>query len=171
MKTKVTIIVLAMVSFFSCNCLASDNARADKTRFNSLLRELRTAEAEYHNVVKQAMSEKQNDDQTSLETKSKVMALSDKRDRLMDRLTIISLRHGWEIPDNKDSKNINDIPDEKQRIFAPADEVIRERFAQQAKKIAESITLPVISMKPKNKDPKKEKILFIFPKESQTAKK
>lgn len=169
MKTKVTLIVLVVVSFFNCNCLASDDARADKTRFNSLVRELRTVEAEYHQVVKQAVSEKKKDNQASLETKSRMMFLSDKRDRIMDRLTIISLRHGWDIPDNKDSKNIDDIPDEKQRIFARADEVIRESFTQQAKKIAESITLPVISMEPKDKSP--EKTLFIFPKESQTAKK
>jgi len=171
MKTKVNMIVLIVVSLFSCHALAADDARADKTRFNSLLRELRTVEAEYNNVIKQAMSEKQKDDQTSLETKSKIMGLSDKRDRIMDRLTIISLRHGWEIPDGKDDQNSSNMSDEKKRIFAPADEVIRERFAQQAKKIAEGIALPVISIKTQASETKKEKTLFGSSKESETAKK
>ena len=171
MKTKVSMIVLAVVSLFSCHVFAADDARADKTRFNSLLRELRIVEAEYNNTINQAMSEKHQDDQTSLETKSKIMALADKRDRILDRLTIISLRHGWEIPDSKNDQNGSKVSDEKKRIFAPADEVIRERFAQQAKKIAEGITLPIISINSQAKEIKKEKTPLGPSKEVKTAKK
>ncbi len=171
MKTRLTVIALTFVSFFGCQVFAADDARTDKTRFQGLLRELTTVEAEYDNTIRQAMSEKKEGDQISLETKSKIVALGDKRDRIMDRLTIISLRHGWDIPDGKDGLDKSNIPDEKKRIFAPADEVIRERFTLQARKIAEGTTLPIITLDSHEEKTSKEKASNTSSKASIAVKK
>ena len=125
-----------------------EDAAADRSRYQSLLREIQSVEADYHRFQNQAFIEAKTDGDASLETKSRLLALSDKRQRIMDRLLLLSLRHGWDIPDPEmpAASGTPQVLDEKQRIFAPADEIIRQKFAEEARRIAARIKLPVISV-------------------------
>ena len=91
----------------------------------------------------------------SLETKSRLMSVANKRDRLVNRIMLLALRHGWAMPGTERLQEESDeIPDERQRIFEPADRMIKERFARDTRRIAAKIALPLISIqtvKPRKK--------------------
>ena len=105
-----------------------EDTTVDRSRYQSLLREIQSVEADYQKLQNQAFVEAKTKGDASLETKSRLLALSDKRQRIMDRLLLLSLRHGWDIPD-PEMPAVSGTPqvlDEKQRIFAPADEIIKQ---------------------------------------------
>lgn len=169
MKTK--IIVASMIGFLmlgSSGAPADSNAnsndvKADRIRYQKLLREIKSVDAEYSRVLQQAVSETKKDGKASLETKSRLLALSDKRDRIVNRLTLLSLRHGWEVPlTNRSDVNASQVLDEKQRVFEPADEMVKQKFAEEARRIASSITLPIISIESEKEDVKEKKKWVIF---------
>ena len=71
---------------------------ADKVRYQNLCRDIKVIDADHAKAMKQAVSETEKDGSASLETKSRLLSLRDRRDRLVDRVTLIALRHGWKIP-------------------------------------------------------------------------
>ena len=152
MKKIVTItfgVVLLVVSITRAGVQTGrEDATADKSRYHRLLREIKSVEADYHKVQNQAFIEAKSEGKASLETKSRLLAISDKRRRIMDRLLLMSLRHGWDIPDPEmpAASGITQPLDDKERVFAPADEIIKEKFAQEAHRIAAQVKLPVISL-------------------------
>jgi len=152
MKKIVTItfgVVLLAVSVTRAGVqTGQEDATADKSRYHRLLREIKSVEADYHKVQNQAFIEAKSEGKASLETKSRLLALSDKRRRIMDRLLLLSLRHGWDLPDPEmpTASGTTRPLDDKERVFAPADEIIKEKFAQEAQRIAAKIRLPVISV-------------------------
>ena len=122
----------------------------DKTRYRALIREVQSVEVELSKIQDLAVKEVKQQGEASLETKSNLQSLENKRNRLMDRLLMLSLRYGWDIPDRNAPVNssVKDSTEERDRIFAPADEIIKKRFAQEAREIAGQLKLPLISLHP-----------------------
>lgn len=118
---------------------------ADKARYQNLMREIKAIEVDHARTLKQAMSETQATGAASLETKSRLLSLRDRRDRLIDRVTLIALRHGWKIPGTQMGQPAEqEMPEGQRRIFEPADQMIRDRFAKHARAIVARVPLPVI---------------------------
>jgi len=127
---------------------AGPQERADKATYNRLLQEVKRIETDYSALLDRAMSEaRQGDGVASLETQSRLIALRNERDRVMQRLWIVALRHGWEVPSISPSDNeLADIPSEEEEVFRGAEFLIKARFSEEARRIACAVILPVISV-------------------------
>jgi hypothetical protein len=131
----------------------SEDVRADRARYQSLLREVRSVDSDYAKTLQQALNETKTNGEASLEIKSRLLSLTDKRDRLINRVTLIALRHGWEIPGSEPpGVNSAPVPDDRQRVFESADQMIRDRFASDARRIASKIKLPVVPIESVRQD-------------------
>lgn len=145
----------------------SEDVAADRVRYRRLLQEIKSVDAEYGRAMQQAISEAKKEGKATLETKSRLLALTDKRDRILNRITLLSLRHGWDLPES-DSPNdtATEIPDERERVFEPAEQMIKQKFAQDASRIAKIVSLPIVSIESVRQDKlakkNKEKKWFIF---------
>ena len=125
----------------------SKDETSDRMRYQKLMREMKSADAEYNKALKGAVLETEREGKASLETKSRLMSLANKRDRLVNRIMLLALRHGWAMPGTERPQEESDgVPDERQRIFEPADRMIKERFARDTRRIAAKIALPLISI-------------------------
>jgi len=160
MKTKniILIAVIAVLVGTSISFADSADVRADRSRYEGLLREIRKIDAEYSQVLKKAMEEAKEKDNgsASLETKSRLLALTEKRDRTINRLTILSLRHGWEMPDTSTPEATEQIPDERQRVFEPAEQIIKDTFSKEASRIAKTVALPLVPLESQQQNDKKK---------------
>ena len=129
--------------------IASETAeeRRDRATYNGLLNELNKVRAEYARALRTAVQEaKANGGKASLEAQSGVLAARNKADRVHERLTLLALRHGWEIPEvDLSSGTVQPVQTEDQKIFQPAKHLIVERFAEDARRIAAVVRLPVLS--------------------------
>ena len=127
---------------------AGPQERADRGTYNRLLQEVKGIEADYSAALDRAMNEaREGDGQASLETQSRLIALRNERDRVMQRLWIVALRHGWKVPGISPSDDeLADIPSEEEEVFKGAEFVIKARFADEARRIAGTVALPVISV-------------------------
>ena len=148
MNATKLIAVLAMVTWGSL-ALAAGTAeeRRDRATYNGLLGELNGARAEYGGALRAAVREaRANGGKASLEAQSRVLAARNRADRAHERLTLLALRHGWEIPEvNLSSGTAQPVQTEDQRIFQPARRLIVEQFAEDARRIAAAVRLPVLS--------------------------
>ena len=127
----------------------SQDSAADRTKYRSLVREVRSVEAEYTKIQDLAVREVKTNGDATLETKSRLQSLENQRGRIMDRLLLLSLRYGWDIPDRSMpiGESAQPSTEDRDRIFAPADEIIKKRFVEEARKIASRVRLPIISLR------------------------
>lgn len=158
---NVRAMILSMAALFMLGASwvgAASNPRledeaADRARYQGLLRDIKSVDAQYSKALRQALFETQNDGKASLETKSQLLSLRDKRDRIINRITLIALRHGWEIPTgDQPDLSASRIPDERERVFEPAEQMIKDKFALDARRIAGRLNLPVIPIEAVRKD-------------------
>lgn len=131
----------------------SDDERSDRRVFERLGRELRQVEVNYLKVEDRAMAEARasEDGKASLETRSELIALRNQRDRLLNRMTLLALRWGWDAPMPDFERPVETEPAERERteweaIFEPADRILRSRFEAESREIARRIRLPVITI-------------------------
>jgi len=161
-KTLITVVLALLVLSLPSVTFAQTNEKAksvqaDKGRYKQLLRDIKKIDAEFTKVRNQAVAEAKKDGKASLETKSRLIALSDKRDRYLNRIMLISLRHGWEMPSSEvPDTNNSQFQSEKEEIFQAANDMIKQQFEQEARQIAKTIALPIIS-KNTLKETKQEK--------------
>ncbi len=124
--------------------------QVDLISFNRLLTQIRQIDHEYDLTVRKGMREaRDHGGKARVESLATLLSLRDRRDRVMARLTLLGLRHGWELPGSSapgDNKLIAP-PSPRQEIFNPADRIIKERFAVEAHRIANALDLPVISLR------------------------
>ncbi len=74
--------------------------QADRALLYRLIRQVRRIDRDSEELMLQAMAEARNNGGSAEpETKARILSLRDERDRLFSRLLILSMRHGWEIPD------------------------------------------------------------------------
>ncbi len=149
--TTLASIILAVVALTSASASAQGSGeRADRVTFNRLIQQIQRTDVDYAKAMQVGMEEaRQADGSPSATTQADLLSLRDQRDRLMNRLVLISVRHGWDIPDFNTPavQQHMTIVTEKDRIFAPAQDAIKSRFKQEAIEIASKLTLPVISVR------------------------
>ena len=149
---QLTMLITGTVVLVASSVQAMTDQRdsiTDKTKYRSLVREIRSVEMDYAKTQNQAVNEVKRDGSASLDTKSSLQSIEGKRNRIMDRLLMLSLRYGWDIPDRNMpiDKPVSDPADDRDRIFASADEIIKKKFVKEAREIAGRIKLPLISVK------------------------
>ena len=121
----------------------------DKVRYRSLTRQIREIDRKYNQILKVAMDEAHGSEsgEASLETQAELLALKGQRDRLNDRVTVLALRHGWDLPGldvNKDDGRTASSGTEE--VFAASAAIVRQGFVRDAREIAGRIELPVITL-------------------------
>jgi len=158
--THVTAFLVLVAGLLTClSGLAAEPEQAqDKVVFDQLADELRELHAKAGGTLTKALAEaRDNGGEASLSTKADVLAIRDQIDRKTSRLTLISLRHGWEVPrfaaEKKEQKAV-DPTSRKDEIFGAVDHMIRAAFSREAAQIAAKVRLPVISVKAEGKEAK-----------------
>ena len=61
-------------------------------------------------------------------------------------MTLLALRHGWDLPGSQATETVPEENHEAQRIFEPADLMIKRQFAHDSRRIVGRISLPMISV-------------------------
>lgn len=150
-RTTMAIIIMAAFALTSAPASAQGlGERTDRITFNRLIHQIQRTDADYAKTMQTGMKEaRESDGSPSVGILMDLLSLRDQRDRLMNRLVLISVRHGWDIPDfnTPTVQKHASIVTEKDRIFAPAQNAIKSRFKQEAIEIASRLTLPVISVR------------------------
>ncbi len=122
--------------------------QADLVTYNRLLTQVKQIDGDYAQTLNRAMRQaRANGGQSDLSTLANLLALRDNRDRVMARLTILGLRHGWDLPDSQSafSTEAIQVRTASQQVFEPAEQIVKARFAEEAEQIAAAIKLPVIT--------------------------
>ena len=148
--------MIVMMTVLAIFCVAAPMARAedkdartDKAVFRQLVRETTETHRQYSTAYHRGVGEaRKNGGTASPETKATLLSLRDEIDRKTNRILLIALRHGWEIPwfdlDNPGAPT--EPKSRKEEVLAPADALIRTAFAQEARALAASVRLPVVSI-------------------------
>lgn len=124
-------------------------AVVDRRVYSRLTEQVRQVDVGLARVLAEAMKEaRQGNGRASVETQSRLLGLREKRDRVLSRLTIVSLRHGWPMPSQNPPAAAKPGPKPRREgVLEPAAVMIRARFAAESQRIAASVKLPVISVK------------------------
>jgi hypothetical protein len=121
--------------------------QADLVTYNRLLTQVKQIDRDYTQTLNRAMRQaRASGGQSDLSTLADLLALRDNRDRVMARLTMLGLRHGWDLPDSQSAFSTKEIKlkTASEQVFEPAEQIIKARFAEEAEQIAAAIKLPVI---------------------------
>ena len=123
--------------------------QADRALLYRLIRQVRRIDRDSEELMIQAMAEaRSNGGSAEPETKARILSLRDERDRIFARLLILSMRHGWEIPDfDTPTVSRSSRHEAEKSVFGAADALVNQRFAADARRIAATLPLPVISLK------------------------
>ncbi len=122
--------------------------QADRALLYRLIRQVRRIDRDAEELMIQAMAEaRSNGGSAEPETKARILSLRDERDRLFSRLLILSMRHGWDIPDfDKPTVSRSSRHEAQQSVFGAVDAMVNQRFVGDAKRIAATLPLPVVSL-------------------------
>lgn len=123
--------------------------KADRALLNRLVRQVRRVDRDTEELMDKAMSEaRDNGGSADPATKARLLSLRDERDRLFSRMLILSMRHGWEIPDiDKPTVGKSSRQEAEHSVFGAIDTLVNRRFAAEARRIAATLPLPVVSLK------------------------
>ena len=122
--------------------------QADRALLYRLIRQVRRIDRDSEELMLQAMAEARNNGGSAEpETKARILSLRDERDRLFSRMLILSMRHGWEIPDfDKPTVSRSSRQEAQNSVFGAVDSMVNKRFAADARRIAATLSLPVVSL-------------------------
>ncbi len=122
--------------------------QADRAQLYRLVRQVRRIDRDSEQLMDQAMAEaRTNGGSADPVTKARMLSLRDQRDRLFSRLLILSMRHGWEIPDfDKPTVSRSRRQESEQSVFGAIDVLVNRRFAADAMRLAATLPLPVVSL-------------------------
>lgn len=122
--------------------------QGDRLMLNRLIRQVKRIDRETEELMDQAIAEaRDNDGKADRETKARLLSLRDERDRVFSRMLILSMRHGWEIP-AFDEPAVEPSPrkESEDSIFGAIDVLVQRRFAEDARRLVQTLTLPVVSL-------------------------
>ncbi len=124
------------------------NDQADRAQLYRLVRKVRRIDRDSEQLMDQAMAEaRSNGGSADPVTKARMLSLRDERDRLFSRMLILSMRHGWEIPDiDKPTVNRSSRQESVESVFGAIDVLVTRRFAADARRLTATLPLPVISL-------------------------
>jgi hypothetical protein len=147
--------IVSLTLLFTCLAtptfasMAPDN-RSDRAVYNRLLNDLRQVDREYSQTLGQAMrAARTNSGQAGLETEGKLISLRDRRDRLINRISMIALRHGWDLPSSElpdAAAAIEEPPTPTDETFRGGRQIVHRQFHSESQYLAKSVQLPVISL-------------------------
>ncbi len=122
--------------------------QADRAQLYRLVRKVRRIDRDSEQLMDQAMAEaRSNGGSADPVTKARMLSLRDERDRLFSRMLILSMRHGWEIPDiDKPTVNRSSRQESVESVFGAIDVLVNRRFAANAMRLAATLPLPVVSL-------------------------
>lgn len=146
-RMTVNTVVLA-VMLLTCSqngFAATDERRSDQVVYRQLARDIQRIDRQYAKVLETAKAEARNSGKQNLELEAELLGLRDRRDRSMDRLMLLALRHGWEIPDFTPDASPSRASG-KEAIFAGSRTIIREEMKREADEIASELWLGVITL-------------------------
>ncbi len=128
--------------------VVQSTAQADRAMLYRLVRQVRRIDRDSEQLMDQAMAEaRTNGGSADPVTKARILSLRDQRDRLFSRMLILSMRHGWEIPDfDKPTVNASSRQESEQSVFGAIDVLVNRRFAADARRLAATLPLPVVSL-------------------------
>ncbi|MEL6330105.1 MAG: hypothetical protein AAFR38_10615 [Planctomycetota bacterium] len=120
----------------------------ERQEYRTLTRQLIKLDREYQALLDDAFDEARSSEsgEASMERRAEILNLRDERDRVSQRLQLLALRHGWDLPslDDPSASTENEIEiSGREQIFAPASGVIATRAQAEALSIAERIPLPL----------------------------
>ena len=123
--------------------------QADRAQLYRLVRQVRRIDRDSEQLMDQAMAEARgNGGSADPVTKVRMLSLRDQRDRLFSRLLILSMRHGWAIPDiNTPTVSKSSRQEATDSVFGAIDTLVNRRFAAEARRIVATLPMPVISLK------------------------
>ncbi len=123
--------------------------KADKALLNRLIRQVRRIDRDTAELMDKAMDEARNGGGSAEPvTKAQLLSLRDERDRLFSRMLILSMRHGWPIPDiNTPIVSKSSREEARHSVFGAIDTLVNRRFAAEAMRIAVTLPMPVVSLK------------------------
>ncbi len=159
LKSFAVLGALVTVLTLSTSVGGQSNASAltDQITYNRLLTQVNQLDHQYAAEMQNAMSiARQHGGEPDLETKARLLSIRDQRDRIMSRLTLLALRHGWDLPyggSNGKSTAATPPPVPHQEVFEAADHLIRARFKQEAARIARTVDLPMVARPSRFGDP------------------
>lgn len=147
------IVCAILVALFAASAAHAQNQhdeRSDRTVYNRLVQQFRQVDAEYAQAESQALHEARgNKGEPSLESQARLISLRDRRDRITDRIAVIALRWGWEVPTPQQAAQDNPARPRlsaRDEVFEPARYIIQARFEDESRRIAREVVLPVISL-------------------------
>ncbi|MEM0983710.1 MAG: hypothetical protein AAGI17_07165 [Planctomycetota bacterium] len=130
-----------------------DAPASERAKYRRLERDIRKIDFDYEKLLQKSIEDAQNseDGEVSLERQAELINLRDERDRLLNRLQLLALRHGWDLPDfsnnfgsgNAAGEGGEPRMTEKEQVFASAANEIRSRASEEAMIIARRIPLPI----------------------------
>ncbi len=140
---------LAVAQDHADNFAAQSTLKADKALLNRLIRQVRRIDRDTEELMDKAMNEARNNGGSAeAMTKAHLLSLRDERDRLFSRMLILSMRHGWAIPDiDKPTVSRSSRHEAEHSIFGSIDILVNRRFAAEAMRIAATLPMPVVSLK------------------------
>jgi len=124
--------------------------RADRSLFTRLTRQVQRIDRQSDELMDQAMEEaRRGDGEAGLETKARLLSLRDERDRTISRMLVLSMRHGWALPDfSATTAKKTGSREAEEAVFGSVDVLVRRRFASEARLIADAMRFPVVSLGP-----------------------
>ena len=122
--------------------------QADRALLYRLVRQVRRVDRDTEETMDRAMAEAaQNNGLANPQTKARLLSLRDERDRLFARMLILSMRHGWKIPDlDRPTVAGSSREEAEQSVFGAVDKLVQRRFAMDARRVARMVHLPVVSL-------------------------
>jgi hypothetical protein len=126
----------------------ASSEQADRALLYRLTRQVRRIDRETETLMSQAMAEaRRNDGKADAATKARLLSARDERDRLFSRMLILSMRHGWEIPDlDRSTVTTSSREEAVNSVFGSIDVLVQRRFAAEARRIAARVRLPLVSL-------------------------
>lgn len=152
-RSACTGLTLAALLLLAAPARAQDEGskQADLVTYNQLMHQVRQLDRDYSRVMSKAMEvARSNNGKADQVTMAELLSLRDKRDRIMSRLTVLSLRYGWELPSSAPGSSSEATSSalpraiQQQPVFRPAEQLIQARFADEAGRIARRIRLPIV---------------------------
>ena len=140
---------LAAAQDQAANPAAQSTEKADKALLNRLIRQVRRIDRDTEELMEKAMHEARNNGGSAdPTTKAHLLSLRDERDRLFSRMLILSMRHGWAIPDiDKPTASKSSRKEAEHSVFGAIDTLVNRRFAAEARRIVATLPMPVVSLR------------------------
>lgn len=152
---RLFLLIGLFIPLMTTSIFASDvpEERSDRRQFSRLISDIRTLQAEYYQVVNQAVQETgEQEGATPPNLLAGIMDIRDQFRRSFSHCLLISLRWGWEMPadlsleDALSRETAKKSHTDEQAAFKPAREIVQARFAENSKIIARNVPLPVIAL-------------------------